>query len=193
MTLLGSLGLYPHLLFFPESIAKVSSGKIASLVTVNSPALSHSQTCTANLHEPTYTSQLAQPACTSQLARANLHEPTCTSQLTRANLHEPTCTSQLALANLHEPTCTSQLTRANLHENNLHEISHSKTCTRHVDENDTLCRDGVDDAQMLRAFYDPAVRARPSAEIGVVTEDFLRFLRFARDSLRGLAWSMSKN
>ena len=111
----------------PESIAKGSSGKIASLITQLNL---HEPTCTSliaqpNLHEPTYTSQLAranlheptctanlhEPTCTSQLARANLH-----SQLTRANLHEPTCTSQLARANLHESTCTSQLIRANLHE-----------------------------------------------------------------------------
>ena len=102
---------------FPESIAKGSSGKIASLVTQLNL---HEPTCTSltqpNLHEPTYTSQLAQPTYTSQLARANLLEPTCT-----ANLHEPTCTSQLARANLPEPTCMSQLARANLHE---------PTCTR---------------------------------------------------------------
>ena len=40
-------------------------------------------------------------------------------------------------------------------------------------ENDTLCEDWR--------------RRCPK------TEDFLRFLRFARDALRGLAWSMSKN
>ena len=199
--------------FFPESIAKGSSGTIASLITQLNL---HEPTCTSliaqpNLHEPTYTSQLAQPTCTSQLARANLH-----SQLTRANLHEPTCTSQLARANLHEPTCTSQLTRANLHENNLHEISHSQTCTRHLDTKvisyslKAVRWDRTHPAKMTPSAGIGVVEVQktadslrflicprdPSAGICVVDvqkQDFVRFPICPRDPLRGFAWSTCNN
>ena len=154
-------------LFCSRKHCEGTSGKIASLIT------------RLNLHEPTCTSLIAQPnshepTYTSQLTRANLHEPICssqlaqptyTSQLARANLHKTTYTSQLARANLHESTCTSQLTRANLHENNLHEISHSQTCTRHFDMKARWGRTrtvkmtpfagiGAVDVQKLETFYD---------------------------------------
>ena len=69
------LGRFTLLSFFPESIAKGSSGKIAGLITQ------------PNLHEPTRTRKMAQP---------NLHEPTCTRRIVQPNLHEPSSTRKLA-------------------------------------------------------------------------------------------------
>ena len=119
---------------FFESIAKRSSGKLAS-----SLAQLHEQTCTGtlarhHLHDTTCTSALA-PA---HWSRAHWHEHTRTScTLARAHLHERTlgarwhqraCTRTLAQGHLHEQTCstsTLRLARAQL----LSAHSRERTCT----------------------------------------------------------------